>query len=51
MEEQQEQKEARQTGPNWLALGLKVFGVIIAFNIVATLVFYFFIAPHMTQFH
>lgn len=49
MEEKQGDTGRKQTGPNWLALGLKVFGVIIVFNIVATLIFYFFIAPHMGQ--
>lgn len=39
------------SGPNYLALALKVFAVIVAFNIVATLVFYFFIAPHMMLHH
>ncbi|MBY0577785.1 MAG: hypothetical protein K2P57_01930 [Burkholderiales bacterium] len=39
----------KQTGPNYLALALKVFAAIIVFNIVATLVFYFFISPHMMK--
>ncbi len=36
-----------QTGPNYLAIGLEVFAVIVVFNVAATLVFYYFIAPHM----
>ncbi len=45
MDEKEVQK--RQTEPNYLALALKVFAVIVVFNIVATLIFYFFIAPRM----
>ncbi len=47
--EEKEDVPKKGTGPNWLALGLKVFAAIVVFNIIATLVFYFFISPHMTQ--
>lgn len=40
-----------ENGPNYLALALKVFGVIVAFNIIATLFFYFVLAPYMMQHH
>ncbi len=47
-----EQKEQKgQPGVNWLALGLKVFAAIVVFNIIAALVFYFFISPHMVKPH
>ena len=44
-------RRVSHTGPNYLALALKVFAVIVVFNIFAALVFYFFIAPHMMQHH
>ena len=48
MEEENKVPE-KGKGPNYLALALKVFAVIVVFNIVATLVFYFFISPVMMQ--
>jgi hypothetical protein len=36
-----------QAGPNYLAIGLEVLAFIVVFNIAATFVFYYFIAPHM----
>ncbi len=47
--EEKENVPKKGTGPNWLALGLQVFAAIVVFNIIAALVFYFFISPHMTQ--
>ena len=48
MEEKQgEAGKRRAAETNWLALGMKVFAAIVVFNIIATLVFYFFIAPRM----
>lgn len=49
MEENEVRKKQSET--NWLALGLKVFAAIVVFNIIATLVFYFFISPHMMRHH
>ncbi|NNM83030.1 MAG: hypothetical protein HKL98_10570 [Burkholderiales bacterium] len=43
----EEGKGKAPAGPNWLALGLKVFAAIVVFNIIAAIVFYIFIAPHM----
>ena len=44
---EKEDVQVKQSGPNYLALALKVFAAIVVFNIVASVVFYFFIAPHM----
>ena len=40
-------KTSKKDGPNYLAIGLEVFAGIVVFNVVATFVFYYFIAPHM----
>lgn len=45
----EEKENVPKKGTNWLALGLQVFAAIMVFNIIAALVFYFFISPHMTQ--
>lgn len=47
--EKQGDVQAKKGGVNYLALALKVFAAIVVFNIVATLVFYFFISPHMMK--
>ena len=40
-------REKDKTGPNYLAIGIEVLAFIVVFNIAATFVFYYFIAPHM----
>ncbi len=44
---EKEEVQVKQPGPNYLVMGLQVFAAIIVFNIVAAVIFYFFIAPHM----
>ncbi len=36
-----------QAEPNYLAIGIEVLAFIVAFNVAAAFVFYYFIAPQM----
>lgn len=50
MDEKREEVHAGPVGTgNYLGLALKVFAIIVVFNIIAAIVFYFFISPHMVQ--
>ncbi len=40
-------RKIERTEPNYLRIGLEVLAIIAAFNVAATFVFYYFIAPYM----